>query len=235
MSAVVAALGKVKNAFVTFELRAPFAAYVRAHARPRAGPLRRRAAGGRGGGGVAAPPAAAAVARARRRGPRSTRARVRASPAPSWPARSRTPRSCPWRCSSTRCAATARCSRSTSAGWRRRRSPPTARRYLNAIGYFRAPELVEAALAYVLDGPLRPQEIFAIPCAIATTVANDGRTWEFLAGNYPAISAKLPPMFLAFMPHAAGGCSVERAEKGRVVLQRSRSTRRRAWRRRSRR
>ena len=29
--------------------------------------------------------------------------------------------------------------------------------------------------------------------------------------NYDAIKARLPPMFLAFMPHFAGGCSEERA------------------------
>ena len=30
--------------------------------------------------------------------------------------------------------------------------------------------------------------------------------------NYDAIKAKLPPMFLAFLPHVAGGCSEERAK-----------------------
>jgi hypothetical protein len=36
--------------------------------------------------------------------------------------------------------------------------------------------------------------------------------------NYGAIRAKLPPMFLAFMPHFAAGCSAERAESARAFF-----------------
>ena len=90
--------------------------------------------------------------------------------------------------------------------------PADRERFLAALGYFRAPELVDEALRFAAGGPLRPQEMFEIPEGIATSVANEGRPYRFVTENYEAIRAKLPPMFLAFMPHFAVGCSEERAK-----------------------
>ena len=90
--------------------------------------------------------------------------------------------------------------------------PADRERFLAALGYFRAPELVDEALRFAAGGPLRPQEMFEIPEGIATSVANEGRPYRFVTENYDAIRAKLPPMFLAFMPHFAAGCSEERAK-----------------------
>ena len=45
------------------------------------------------------------------------------------------------------------------------------------------------------------------------------REWLALpAWGIRAIKAKLPPMFLAFMPHLAGGCSEERARSASAFL-----------------
>jgi alanyl aminopeptidase len=217
VAAVVTSLNKVKNAFVTAELRAPFAAYIRRVLGPalaRFGVERRAGEPeavsllrpqlllwlGRDGDDPAALAHAAAVARAFMAGEAADPSVVPVA---------------------LQLHALGG-DRALFDEYRRRvetaRVPADRARYLNALGYFRAPELVDAALAYVLEGPLRPQELFAIPTAISTTVAHDGRAYEFLVGHYPAISKRVPPMFLAFMPHAAGGCSLARAEKGRAFF-----------------
>ena len=90
--------------------------------------------------------------------------------------------------------------------------PADRERFLTALGYFRSPELVEEALRFAVTGPLRPQEIFEIPEGVRTAVAQEDRPYRFMTENYDAIKAKLPPMFLAFLPHVAGGCSEERAK-----------------------
>jgi alanyl aminopeptidase len=96
--------------------------------------------------------------------------------------------------------------------------PAERDRFLAALGYFRTPELVDEALRFAAAGPLRPQEMFEIPEGIATAVANEARPYRFVTENYGAIRAKLPPMFLAFMPHFASGCSMERAESARAFF-----------------
>ena len=91
--------------------------------------------------------------------------------------------------------------------------PADRERFLTALGYFRAPELVEEALRFAAAGPLRPQEMFEIPQAVGTAVAEEARPYRFVTENYEAIRAKLPPMFLVFMTHFANGCSEERARQ----------------------
>ena len=89
--------------------------------------------------------------------------------------------------------------------------PADRERFLDALGYFRAPELVDEALRFAATGSLRPQEMFEIPQAIGTSVVNEDRPYRFMTENYDVIRAKLPPMFLVFMTHFATGCSEERA------------------------
>jgi alanyl aminopeptidase len=89
--------------------------------------------------------------------------------------------------------------------------PADRDRFLAALGYFRSPELVDEALRFAAAGPLRPQEMFEIPQGVGTTVVHEERPYRFMTENYEAIKAKVPPMFMAFMPRFAGGCSEERA------------------------
>ena len=98
------------------------------------------------------------------------------------------------------------------------RVPADRSRFLNALGYFRDPALVDEALRYAVTGPLRPQEVFAIPFGVGTDVANEGKPYRFLTENFETIRARIPPMFLTFMPHSASGCSRERAESARAFF-----------------
>ncbi len=91
---------------------------------------------------------------------------------------------------------------------------PTERAlYLYALGQFRDPALVEEALAYMLEGPVRPMEIFRITRAIGNMRAYDDRLFEWMTDHYDAIVSRVPVEFAAMLPYLAGGCSEERLKR----------------------
>jgi alanyl aminopeptidase len=96
--------------------------------------------------------------------------------------------------------------------------PADRQRFLGALGYFRDPALMDEALRYSLTASVRPQELFAVPFGIGSTVAHQARPYQFMVENFDAIRARIPPMFLVFMPHFAGGCSAERAASARAFF-----------------
>ena len=90
--------------------------------------------------------------------------------------------------------------------------PEDRNRYLGAIGEFRDPVLREAALRYTLEGPLRPNEIFAIPRRAVRTPVGADQVFEWMTRNFDAISNRITPEMVAFLPYMASGCSAERLE-----------------------
>ncbi len=90
--------------------------------------------------------------------------------------------------------------------------PAERGRYLAALGGFRDPKIVEEAIRYSLEGPLRPQEIFTIPVSLGGSIENEDVPYKWMSGNFGTIASKVPPMFMVFMPDLAGGCSLERLE-----------------------
>jgi alanyl aminopeptidase len=96
--------------------------------------------------------------------------------------------------------------------------PADRQRFLAALGYFREPALVDEALRFTIEGKLRPQEVFTVPFGVGSSVTNEGRPYRFFTENFDAVQKKLPPMFLAFMPGIATGCSEERAAAARTFF-----------------
>jgi len=96
--------------------------------------------------------------------------------------------------------------------------PAERSRYLTALGFFRDPKIVDQAVKYTLEGPLRPQELFAIPSVLGSTLEFEDVPFKWMTENFGTISSKLPPMYLVFMPLFAGGCSQERLEKAKVFF-----------------
>lgn len=96
--------------------------------------------------------------------------------------------------------------------------PADRNRYLGAMGSFRDPAIVQEALQYSLEGPLRPNEIFAIPASIRSEPAYEDMMWAWFQDQYDFFAGRLPEMFLGFMPYMAGGCSAERLEEARVFF-----------------
>jgi alanyl aminopeptidase len=97
-------------------------------------------------------------------------------------------------------------------------TPTERRRFLGTLGRFRDPELREAALAYALEGSLRPQEMFAVTWGVEGTPEGHDRVYEWMTENYDTIVDRIPPMFASFMPFFAGGCSAERLESARAFF-----------------
>ena len=98
--------------------------------------------------------------------------------------------------------------------------PAERSRYLSALGAFRDPALAEEALSYALKGPLRPQEAFAIPSAVASaSPAQEDRVYRWMTENYASLTARLPQSVAAtYMPYFASGCSAERLAAARTFF-----------------
>jgi len=210
VAAVVGSLGKVQNAFVPDELRAPFAVYVRRTLRPA---LERFGMQPRPGeaesvalfrpqllgwlGGLGKDPQVLAYA------DKLAQAYL-ADPSSVDPS-----------LAGTALGLAAR--KGDSALWERYRegfekatTPSDRNRFLGSLGDFEDPKLQIRALDYTLSGPLRPTEIFNIPGSVANSPGGDERTYAWFLDHYDAIADKLPPEFRPFLVGIAGGCSAER-------------------------
>jgi len=93
---------------------------------------------------------------------------------------------------------------------------PSARGiYLGALGGFYDPAIRERALAYVLKGPLRPNEIFDIPNELRNTESGSDLFSDWMLKNYDTVTNRMPPIWLPFMPLVGSGCDLERMQKAK--------------------
>jgi hypothetical protein len=89
-------------------------------------------------------------------------------------------------------------------------SPAMRRVWLEALGALRDPKLVQENLDYALSGPLKPQEIGSVARGVNSYPPNRDLTWNWMRKNYDTIMKRVPPMYAAFLPYYAGGCSQPR-------------------------
>jgi len=89
-------------------------------------------------------------------------------------------------------------------------APRERSRYLGLLGNFRDSALVQEALRYCLEGPLRPTEIFTIPFDIGSDDEYEQLIFDWMIEHYDDVTGRIPPHFRSFMPFIAGGCSRER-------------------------
>jgi alanyl aminopeptidase len=94
-------------------------------------------------------------------------------------------------------------------------APADRARYLGALARFRDPALLDRALRYSLEGPLRPQELFTVPFGATDTEARRDRVFRHFTENYDAIMSRVPPPYRGTLPRIADGCSAERLEAAR--------------------
>lgn len=88
---------------------------------------------------------------------------------------------------------------------------PTERAlFLGALGSFSDPELQMEALRYSLEGPVRPNEIFSLGEGMSSSAKGRDDLYSFMTENFDQVMQRIPPMFAAFMPFVASGCSLER-------------------------
>jgi alanyl aminopeptidase len=99
-------------------------------------------------------------------------------------------------------------------------APNQREHYLEALGAFEEPAVQDKALAYVLEGPVRPTELFTIPGGVGSTPGGDERMFDWIVGHYEALTSRMPKEFIAFMPFIASGCSAERLARAREFFAR---------------
>jgi hypothetical protein len=97
-------------------------------------------------------------------------------------------------------------------------NPAERANYLAALGAFEDAALRERALAFTLDGPLRPNELFAIPGEIADH--NDGadRAFQWITENYDQVAGRMPPLFRPFLTNFGGGCDRARLQRAKAFF-----------------
>jgi alanyl aminopeptidase len=96
--------------------------------------------------------------------------------------------------------------------------PAERRLFLDALGNFRDPALVDKALAYVLAGPLRPQELFKIPQVMGEVPASRPALWTWMTKHYDDLAARIPADYMIFMPWFAAGCSPQRLSAAKAFF-----------------
>jgi alanyl aminopeptidase len=95
------------------------------------------------------------------------------------------------------------------------RVPAVRSAYLFALGSFNDTAIQDKALAYVLSGQLRANELFSIPQQVSNTAAGRERAWQWLQGNYEDMTSRIPPEYAAFMPYMASGCDAGMLKEAR--------------------
>jgi aminopeptidase N len=93
-------------------------------------------------------------------------------------------------------------------------TPHERTRFLSSLGDFRDQEVIDEALRYALEGPLRAQELGFVPYTLRSRPSMRPRVFSWVMENYEALTARIPPMYAAFFPHFCGGCSEELLRTG---------------------
>lgn len=97
-------------------------------------------------------------------------------------------------------------------------NPAVRANYLGALGAFDDVEIRKAALAYALEGPLRPNELFTIPGDIADDSAGAEMMFAWTTGNFETISGKMPPLFRPYLTGIGAGCDIDRLTRTKAFF-----------------
>ena len=90
--------------------------------------------------------------------------------------------------------------------------------FLRALGNFRDPALVDRALGYILKGPLRPQELEAIPRVMGSVPTSRAAMWAWVTAHYEPLAARIPSDYMIYFPWFAAGCSADRLVSARAFF-----------------
>jgi alanyl aminopeptidase len=96
---------------------------------------------------------------------------------------------------------------------------PTVRlSYLRALGAFSDPKLRQAALDYALTDKVRPTDLFEPMDQMIWIDADTDVAFSWLQANYDSLASKTPTWWLPYLPNLAIGCSAERLETARAFF-----------------
>jgi aminopeptidase N len=97
-------------------------------------------------------------------------------------------------------------------------APVDRKRLVVAMGHFRDPVALRAALDGTLDGSLRPQEVYDLFRAARIAPANQDAVWSWMVEHHAALVSHIPTWRITNLTGAAGGCSPERIAAGRMFF-----------------
>ena len=90
-------------------------------------------------------------------------------------------------------------------------TPADRQCYLNALGYFDDSALQDAALQYVLEGSVRPSEVYAVPLSVyGRSDRGKDRVLRWVMDNYAKLKTRMPDEYLVGMATFGGNCQEER-------------------------
>ncbi|MDP6543289.1 MAG: M1 family metallopeptidase [Phycisphaerae bacterium] len=93
---------------------------------------------------------------------------------------------------------------------------PTERaNYLEALSNFRDPQLMDKALDYAMNGPVKPNRVYKIIFGQAWDEATRRKLFDWVVANYDAIKKRVPPRAMPYYPRIADGRSPELLEEAR--------------------
>ena len=93
---------------------------------------------------------------------------------------------------------------------------PTERtNYIEALSNFRDPKLMDKALDYAMNGPVKPNRVYKIVFGQAWNEAGRRRLFDWVVANYDALSKRVPSQAMPYYLWIADGRSPELLEKAR--------------------
>lgn len=107
--------------------------------------------------------------------------------------------------------------------WNRLRqssNPQQSRDLLTALGSFPDPELHHKVLGACLDGTLGPGELALFSSVLIDGTRGSEPLYQWMKANYGRLQDQLPPIFRSFLPYFASGCSAERLADAEVFFAR---------------
>ncbi len=97
-------------------------------------------------------------------------------------------------------------------------SPSERSRYLEALGSFRTPAMVEKSLQYSLTADLRPHESTSIPQAISADPQFQPLVFNWMVDNFTTISKRAPSLYISRLPNLVNGRDLKQFEEAREFL-----------------
>lgn len=100
-------------------------------------------------------------------------------------------------------------------------TPQERQLFLSSLARFQDPMLLKEALAYVLTGPLRPQEMGTILFSARNSRERAQQVSTWLEQNIDTLMSRISPEFATFLPWLTVGCSLEDYRKTEPFLLRA--------------
>ncbi|MDP6637345.1 MAG: M1 family metallopeptidase [Phycisphaerae bacterium] len=95
------------------------------------------------------------------------------------------------------------------------KDPTEKTNYLEALSNFRDPDLMDKALDYAMNGPVKPNRVYKIIFGQAWSEPTRRKLFDWVVANYDAIKKRVPAQAMPYYPWIADGRSLELLQEAR--------------------